>query len=110
MNIPEDTASSGIGDLFFQISAPSSYEWVALGQGTGMSGSNIFVIYTSTGGKGVTISPRLGTGHSMPNFNDAAQVTLLEGSGVSGDKMVANVRCETSYRIISSEIKRLMTV
>ncbi|KAF2118305.1 hypothetical protein BDV96DRAFT_597152 [Lophiotrema nucula] len=93
LNIPTNTASSGSGNLFFQLSAPSSYEWVALGQGTSMVGSNIFVVYTSSGGKNVTISPRLGTSHIMPNFNDAAQVTLLDGSGVSGGKMIANVRC-----------------
>ncbi|ORY06157.1 hypothetical protein BCR34DRAFT_626738 [Clohesyomyces aquaticus] len=93
LNIPANTASSGNGDIFFQISAPTSYEWVSLGQGSGMSGANIFVIYTNSAGNNVTISPRLGTGHSTPNFNGNAQVTLLEGSGVSGGKMVANVKC-----------------
>ncbi|KAF2107466.1 hypothetical protein BDV96DRAFT_653807 [Lophiotrema nucula] len=92
LNIPQSTADSGSGDIFFQLSAPSDYEWVALGQGTGMSGSNIFVVYTS-GSDNVTISPRLGTGHSMPNYDSAAQVTLLEGSGISNGKMVANVKC-----------------
>ncbi|KAF2637298.1 CBD9-like protein [Massarina eburnea CBS 473.64] len=92
LNIPESTASSDNGDIFFQISAPSTYEWVALGQGTGMSGSNIFVVYTAGNGN-VTLSPRLGTGHTMPTFNSNAQATLLEGSGVTNGKMVANVRC-----------------
>jgi hypothetical protein len=92
LNIPESTASSGSGDIFFQLSAPSSYEWVALGQGTSMSGSQIFVVYTSGDGN-VTISPRLGVGEREPNFNSNAQVTLLEGSGVSNGKMVANVKC-----------------
>ena len=93
LNIPESTASSGNGDIFFQISAPSDYEWAALGQGTGMPGSQIFVIYTSGDGN-VTLSPRLGTGTVEPQFNSDAQVTLLEGSGVSNGKMIANVRCE----------------
>ncbi|KAF2183018.1 iron reductase domain protein [Zopfia rhizophila CBS 207.26] len=93
LNIPDSTASSGNGDVFFQLSAPSSYEWVALGQGSSMSGSNIFVAYVSSDGNNVTISPRLGTGHTMPRFNSDAQVTLLEGSGVSNGKMIANVRC-----------------
>ncbi|KAJ4304675.1 hypothetical protein N0V90_000202 [Kalmusia sp. IMI 367209] len=92
LNIPESTASSGNGDIFFQLSAPDTYEYVALGQGTGMSGSNIFVVYTSGNGN-VTLSPRLGAGEREPKFNSDAQVTLLEGSGVSGGKMVANVRC-----------------
>ncbi|KAL5387829.1 hypothetical protein DPSP01_003227 [Paraphaeosphaeria sporulosa] len=94
LNIPENTASSGNGDIFFQLSAPATYNWVALGQGSSMSGANIFVVYTAGNGN-VTISPRLGTGHSMPQFNSDAQVALLEGSGVSNGKMVANVRCSS---------------
>lgn len=92
LNIPANTASSGSGDIFFQLSAPSTYEWVALGLGTSMSGSNIFVVYTSGDGN-VTLSPRLASGYSQPNYNSDAQVTLLEGSGVSNGKMIANVKC-----------------
>lgn len=65
-----------------------------------MAGANIFVVYTSGNGN-VTLSPRLGTGHFMPEFNRDAQVTLLEGSGVSGGKIIANVRCEYSPSIVS---------
>jgi hypothetical protein len=93
LNIPEATASSGDGDIFFQISAPSDYEWVALGQGSRMSGSNMFVVYTSGDGNNVTLSPRTASGYTTPNFNGDAQVTLLEGSGVVDGNMVANVRC-----------------
>ncbi|KAL5394800.1 hypothetical protein PMIN06_006326 [Paraphaeosphaeria minitans] len=94
LNIPENTASSGDGDIFFQLSAPATYNWVALGQGSSMSGANIFVLYTAGNGN-VTISPRSVAGHSMPQFNSDAQVTLLEGSGVANGKMVANVRCSS---------------
>jgi len=94
LNIPQNTASSGNGDIFFQLSAPTSYSWVALGQGSSMSGSNIFVVYASGNGN-VTLSPRLGQGHQEPQFNSDAQVTLLEGSGVSNGKMIANVRCKS---------------
>lgn len=93
LNIPDATASSGKGDIFFQISAPTSYSWVALGQGTGMAGANIFVIYSSADGKNVTLSPRTGTGHVQPQYNSAAQVTLLAGSGIFDGTMIANVRC-----------------
>jgi hypothetical protein len=98
LNIPEKTASSGSGDVFFQISAPSSYEWVALGQGKAMAGSNIFAVYTNGGGDNVTLSPRLGKSYTMPSYNSEAQVTLLEGSGVVDGKMVANVKCTTHVR------------
>lgn len=99
LNIPENTASSGDGDIFFQISAPSSYEWVALGQGMRMAGANIFVVYTSADGNNVTLSPRLASGYVPPSFNGDAEVTLLEGSGVSDGKMIANVRCKYSPTI-----------
>jgi hypothetical protein len=93
LNIPANTASSGSGDVFFQISAPSTYEWVALGQGKAMANSNMFLVYTSTGGTNVTLSPRMSSGYSAPSLNSAAQVTLLEGSGVSNGIMTANVKC-----------------
>ncbi|KAH6633727.1 hypothetical protein C7974DRAFT_375771 [Boeremia exigua] len=93
LNIPESTTSSGSGDIFFQISAPSTYSWVALGQGRAMSGSNMFVIYTSADGNNVTLSPRSASGYNMPTLNSAAQVELLEGSSVSNGVMTANVKC-----------------
>jgi hypothetical protein len=53
----------------------------------------MFVVYTSSGGSNVTLSPRTASGHNMPSFNSAAQATLLEGSGVSNGIMTANVKC-----------------
>ncbi|KAH7082403.1 hypothetical protein FB567DRAFT_105717 [Paraphoma chrysanthemicola] len=93
LNIPENTASSGSGNIFFSISAPSSYEWVALGQGRQMSGANMFLVYTNAAGTNVTLSPRTASGYNPPTLNSNAQVTLLEGSGVSNGIMTANVRC-----------------
>jgi hypothetical protein len=58
-----------------------------------MSGSNMFVVYTSADGNNVTISPRTASGYSEPELNSDVQVTLLEGSGVVDGKMIANVRC-----------------
>jgi hypothetical protein len=58
-----------------------------------MTGANIFVVYTSANGKNVTLSPRLGTGHVEPQFNSKAEVSLLDGSGISNGKMIANVKC-----------------
>ena len=97
LNIPEDTARSGDGNIYFQISGPTSYSWIGLGQGTQMAGANIFVIYSD--GKGnVTLSPRHGLGQFMPEHDTTANVTLLEGSGVKGDKMVANIMCSNCHR------------
>ncbi|KAK5070135.1 hypothetical protein LTR64_001972 [Lithohypha guttulata] len=94
VNVPSDTASSGSGPIFFQISAPSGTAWTAFGQGSRMAGSNMFVIY-SAGNGNVTLSPRLGTGHNMPQHDSSTMVTLLEGSGVASDgSLIANVRCD----------------
>lgn len=99
LNIPAGTASSGNGDVFFQISAPSTYQWAALGQGSGMTGANMFVVYTSADGKNVTLSPRLGTGHVEPQFNSKAEVSLLDGSGISNGQMIANIKCNSDQPV-----------
>jgi hypothetical protein len=58
-----------------------------------MSGSNMFVVYTSADGNNVTLSPRSASGYNMPTLNSNAQVELLEGSGVTNGIMLANVKC-----------------
>lgn len=93
VNIPSSTASTGSGPIYFQVEAPSDISYVALGQGHGMAGANIFVIYTSSDSN-VTVSPRLGKGHSSPEINRDAEVTVLEGSGESNGRVIANVRCD----------------
>ena len=58
-----------------------------------MVGANIFVMYADGNGN-VTVSPRLGKGHFEPEHDTAANVALLEGSGVADGRMVANIRCD----------------
>lgn len=60
-----------------------------------MMGASIFVMYADGAGN-VTVSPRLGKGNFEPEVNPQAKVELLEGSGVVGNMMVANVRCKSS--------------
>ncbi|MCJ1438857.1 hypothetical protein MMC27_008247 [Xylographa pallens] len=93
VNVPSASASSGTGDLFIQIQAPSSMQWVGLGQGEQMKGANIFIIYANSDGRNITLSPRLGAGNFQPDYNSAAQVSLLEGSGIANGLMTANIRC-----------------
>lgn len=93
--VPESSAKSGSGNIYFQIQAPTSYTWVALGTGSRMSGSYMFIMYTDGAGN-VTISPRLGTNHVAPvedTSSSKKQLTLLAGSGVDGNIMRANVMC-----------------
>jgi hypothetical protein len=97
VGVPTSSAASESGNIYFQISAPTTYQWVALGTGTGMAGSNMFIMYQDGQGN-VTLSPRIGANHVMPTLDTsatAAQLTVLEGSGVSADgsTMTANVRC-----------------
>ena len=68
--------------------------WIGLGQGTGMKGANIFMVYADSAGTNVTLSPRLGVGEVEPQSDKTADVTLLDGSGISNGLMVANVRCK----------------
>ncbi|KIY00819.1 uncharacterized protein Z520_03485 [Fonsecaea multimorphosa CBS 102226] len=95
VNVPSDTASSGSGSLFWQISAPSGTQWVAFGQGSAMAGANMMVVYAADSNN-VTVSPRLGTGHVQPKFNSDASISVLEGSGIASDgSLVANIRCDS---------------
>ena len=75
--------------------APSGIQWLGLGQGGAMAGSNMFLMYSS-GSNNITLSPRSGRGEFQPNVNSAAQITLLEGTGISADGvMTANIRCDS---------------
>lgn len=97
VGVPSSSAAAGSGNIYFQITAPTSYQWVALGPGTSMSNSYMFIVYEDGGGN-MTVSPRKGTPHSTPQLDtsgSAAKLTLLAGSGVSADgkTMTANVQC-----------------
>lgn len=93
LNIPQMTSSSGSGDIFFQLKAPTSFRWVALGQGSEMEDLNIFVMYQSADGKNVTVSPRQTPGEVMPTHDTTTQMELLAGSGIENGMMTANVKC-----------------
>lgn len=97
VGVPSSSASAGSGNIYFQITAPTSAQWVAMGPGTDMADSYMFIMYEN--GKGnVTLSPRQGARHVPPRLDTSASVaklTLLAGSGVSSDgrTMTANVAC-----------------
>lgn len=94
VNIPSATASSGSGDIFIHVSGPSTLQWIGIGQGSQMAGSNIFMIYSNSAGDNVTVSPRLGTGERQPlTSGSTSEITLLSGSGIEDGKMTANFKC-----------------
>ncbi|KAK5163555.1 uncharacterized protein LTR77_010504 [Saxophila tyrrhenica] len=92
LNIPTETAFTGKGDIYIQISSLVTYEWVALGLGHQMAGSKVFIMYADGMGN-VTVSPRLGRGHYEPRYDSGADFEVLDGTGVDGYRMTANIRC-----------------
>jgi hypothetical protein len=75
-----------------------------------MKGANIFMIYANAAGTNVTLSPRLGTGNQQPSADTTAEVTLLDGSGISAGMMVANVRCKADSSLckdLDADLPRL---
>lgn len=92
VNVPDATAAGSQTDIYIKIEGPST-GWIGLGQGGQMRNANIFIIYPDASGTNVTLSARLGVGQIEPKYNSNAQVTLLEGSGISNGKMTANFRC-----------------
>jgi hypothetical protein len=71
--------------------APSHVQWLSLGQGSQMSGANMFVVYAASASN-ITLSPRFGLGHFEPVYNPDAVVHLLDDSGISNGVMTASVR------------------
>ncbi|KAG6060957.1 hypothetical protein E4U17_003027 [Claviceps sp. LM77 group G4] len=92
--VPEAAASSGTGNIYFQLRAPTSYAWIAVAIGSQMVGSDMFVVYDNGHGN-VTLSTRPGLKHGMPEYKAHPGVTLLAGSGIVNGQMVANVRCSS---------------
>jgi hypothetical protein len=80
--------------IFLQIEAPIAVEWIALGLGDQMNGAAMFLVYASSP-KGVTVSPRAGTGHVPPEYNSKANFSLLPKTGIVNETMIARFRCHS---------------
>jgi hypothetical protein len=76
------------------LSGPIDSEWLAVGLGNNqMAGALILMAYGSSNGSGVTLSPRLTSGHVEPTYEPSIQVDILPGSGISGNTLTVNGRC-----------------
>ncbi|KAL4930460.1 cytochrome and DOMON domain-containing protein [Aspergillus undulatus] len=86
--------------LLFQITAPTTIEWVGLAQGTQMKGANMFLLYTASTPGNITVSPRTAPGHVPPEFNPRSRIAVLPGSGVDVDHgvMKTNVECHSCIK------------
>jgi len=71
-------------DLYFNMSAPSTYSWFAFGIGSQMKNSLMFIGYPSSNGSGVTLSPRLSTGHQQPQYTSSMNVQTVSSSNTDG--------------------------
>ncbi|OOF91473.1 iron reductase domain protein [Aspergillus carbonarius ITEM 5010] len=83
LTIPNSTTLSTPGPIYIQITAPTTIQWIGLGQGSQMTNSNMFILYTSSSSK---IHPRTGitTTNSTTFTNDNKTITT----------MTANLRCD----------------
>ncbi|CAD0016413.1 unnamed protein product, partial [Aureobasidium pullulans] len=71
-------------DLHFNMTAPSTYSWFAFGVGSQMRNSMMFIGYPSANGTGVTLSPRLATGHQQPQYSSDLNVEVVSSSITNG--------------------------
>jgi hypothetical protein len=92
INVPSSSSDS----LYFHVTAPAKQSWVAWGIGASMTDSSlVFLAYRSSDGKSITVSPRLATQHSEPQYLPVRSVNIkvLEGSGISNGMIVINAMC-----------------
>ncbi|KAF9697839.1 hypothetical protein EKO04_004085 [Ascochyta lentis] len=97
LNIPAVTAQNDNGDIFLSLSGPTTYRWIALGIGSSMTNTDMFIMYTDGNGN-VTLSPRHSKGQQQPQYDGSLDVELLSGSGVENGTMTANFRCGNCSR------------
>jgi hypothetical protein len=98
------TADKSSGDLYFHMESPIGQAWMGVGIGDQMKGALIFVVYPSSNGESVTISPRIADGHSEPSYQSDITVQQISGqgplantaTGTRGElKMTANGVCKS---------------
>jgi hypothetical protein len=93
LNVPTDS-----NDLYFSLQGPGDGTWLAIGMGSNtMANSLMIIAYPTSNGTYVTVSPRLGTGHTEPMVAPNVTVELLDGTGVltqaSNNTLTVNARC-----------------
>lgn len=84
--------NSSSTNLLFQLSAPQAAGWGAVGSGTRMDESLMFVIYASGKDNGVTVSVRTAHGHDTPEATNDIDLVVLSTT-IQNSTMTANVVC-----------------
>lgn len=58
-----------------------------------MKDSLIFMAYSDSTGKNITLSPRLAHGHVEPSYTKNVSLTILPGSGIKDGNFTVNAKC-----------------
>ncbi|KUI60602.1 hypothetical protein VP1G_07797 [Cytospora mali] len=84
LSIPDDATND---DLYFSLAMPTGEYWAAVGLGNDrMSGTLVFMIYSSASGENVTFSPRLATSNTEPEYYSSLDYeTLTDNTGLVDD-------------------------
>ncbi|KAJ5610656.1 hypothetical protein N7510_007375 [Penicillium lagena] len=72
-----------------------------------MQNSLMIIMYASTSGEHVTLSPRFSSGEQEPVYSASLAVDILEGTGISNNTMTVNARCSncTNWETGSLDLK-----
>ncbi|KAH6683228.1 hypothetical protein B0J14DRAFT_632839 [Halenospora varia] len=80
-------------DIYFRLESPSSASWVAVGIGRGMKGSLMVFVWKGEGGKDVTISPRISSGTSEPEYTPDIKISALLGTAIQNGMYLVSAVC-----------------
>ncbi|KAI1389421.1 putative iron reductase domain protein [Hypoxylon trugodes] len=92
LNVPDNSTT----DIYFSFMMPTGISWGAIGLGSNhMAGALILLVYPSASGNNVTLSPRLGSGHTEPVYTPDIKIEALSGTGLNNDTYTFNGRCSS---------------
>ena len=92
---PNNSTLDSPADLYIHMSAPSSYQWMAVGLGNSMIYTVVWIAYPNRNGTGTTLSTRLALGHEEPAYADREDwgCTQLDAGAVANGTMTLDAVC-----------------
>ncbi|KAK4249227.1 hypothetical protein C7999DRAFT_12877 [Corynascus novoguineensis] len=87
-NVPPDS-----DDINLYVLTPDWYQYTAIGFGATMSEALMLVMYPSSDGRSVTVSPRKSTGNTEPVYSPETQLVIHDTSIDENLNMVINATC-----------------
>ena len=101
------------GDIYFHMSAPAAPNcWIGGGFGSEMNNALMFIAYPAANGHNVTISPRIGNGHSEPTYTPDIEVLGIHNDTyapnsmtvVKGGAMIMHGMCRNCTKWATGEL------